>query len=275
MRFANLNGKFLPYNALLVSATNSALRCGWGIFETLLMENEVIALANYHWERLWKGIEKMQFETPAGFTSEFLEEEIRKTITKNQVEKLCRVRLQLFTELQNGFDPERKASQYLIECFPLEHGITEWNENGWKCGIAEGIVKQQDDFSALKTCNMQPYFFAAQQAKEKKWNDAFIKNQQGNIIESSIANIFWVKEEQVYTVLLSEGCIAGVMRRYVLENCRAQGIPVYEKSLTKAALLDADEIFLTNAIRKIKWVSEVEMHTYSDSFTKALYETIF
>ncbi len=273
MHFANLNGTFLPNDALVISASNSSLRYGWGLFETMLIDDNFISLAKYHWERLWDGMQKMQFDIPIHFTQQFLEEEILKTVKKNQLERLCRIRLQVFTEMDGVFDGNKKTQQFLIECFSLEKTVTEWNENGWICGIADGIVKQQDDYSNLKTCNMQPYVVAAQMAKANKWNDSFVVNQQGNIIESSIANIFWVKGEKIYTPPLSEGCIAGVMRKFILEE--SGDLFIEEKPLTRSELYNADEIFLTNAIRRIKWVSHFNSVIYKNNITGLLFKKLF
>src|SRR5690606_32293995 len=120
----------------------------------------------------------------------------------------------------------------------------------------------------LKTCAALPYTIAAQQATARGWNDALILNHQHRIIESAIANIFWVKDEQLYTTPLSEGCIAGVMRRHLLTASAKMGILIQEIPLTQKELHQADEVFLTNAIRRMKWVKEIADSVYSHSFTR-------
>jgi branched-chain amino acid aminotransferase len=114
------------------------------------------------------------------------------------------------------------------------------------------------------------YSIAAQQAKANKWNDALICNTSGNIIESTIANIFWVKDKQLFTPHLYEGCVAGVMRRYIMDN-----FEVIEAPFSPLILSMADEIFLTNAIRRIKWVSSIENTKYSMDYTAHIYNKTF
>ena len=113
-----------------------------------------------------------------------------------------------------------------------------------------------------------PYILAANQARAHSWNDALISNHKENIIESSIANLFWVKDEVVYTPPVNEGCISGIMREHLLEIALDNEISIQEKALTIDTLRNADEVFLTNAVRGIKWIKQVEQQNYGNDFTK-------
>ncbi len=275
MRFANLNGNLLPADALVIKSSNSVLRYGFGLFETMLVQEGQVLLDSYHWERLFEGMRQLAFTIPAHFTPVYLQEEIRKTLRKNGLEKLCRLRLQVFTDKEHLFMKEETLPGFLIECFSLEIETTLWNEQGWICGIAQNLYKPADAFSGLKTCAALPYAIAAQQAIAHGWDDALILNPQHRIIESAIANIFWVKDQQFYTTPVSEGCIAGVMRRHLLTECARVGMPVQETPLTQKELHQADEVVLTNAIRRMKWVNEIAGSVYSHSFTRELYNRLF
>ena len=91
----------------------------------------------------------------------------------------------------------------------------------------------------------------------------------------NITNIFWVKNEVVYTPPLSEGCIAGVMRRFVVEKIKEAGIPFREQTLPEDDLWQAEEIFLTNAIKRLKWVKNIDKKQYNYEYTKYIYNSIF
>jgi branched-chain amino acid aminotransferase len=95
---------------------------------------------------------------------------------------------------------------------------------------------------------------AALHAKENKWNDSIVLNAEGRICDASIANIFMLKNDEVFTPSLSEGCVAGVMRRFLLEQLPAIGYRVHETKIEINDLVKADEIWLTNAVYKLKWV---------------------
>lgn len=194
-----------------------------------------------------------------------LEEEVLKTVYKNNLEQLCRVRLQLYADEGGLFDGKTQKPQYIVECYALEEHIYQLNETGLVLGIAEGIEKANDSIANYKTTNALLYVLGAQYAKQQKWNDALLCNTAGNIIESTIANIFWIKDDIIHTPPLSEGCIAGVMRRYITTI-----VDVTEMPLTKEILANADSVFLTNVIRKIKWVASIGDNTYSKNAVIAL-----
>jgi branched-chain amino acid aminotransferase len=116
---------------------------------------------------------------------------------------------------------------------------------------------------------------AAQQSHSRGFDDVFIANQYQRPVETSIANVFWVKDGTIFTPPLTEGCVAGVMRRHVLAASASLGFTVKEAILTKKQLFEADEAFLTNAIRRIKWIEEIEGYRYSNELTASLHAALF
>lgn len=230
----------------------------------MLVKDGAIQLESYHWERLFAGAAALHFDLPKLLTSQLLQAEVLRTVQRNKLEKLCRIRLQLYAGTGGLYDGKDQKPNYLIECFPLDEHITELNEIGLDLGIATGLQKSMDSLANLKSCNALIYALAARQAKENKWNDALILNTQGHIIETTITNIFWIKDQQVFTPPLSEGCVAGVMRRRLLELLPQIGYTVTEQPLTKELLMQADELFLTNAIRRLKWVKQLENKSFTN-----------
>ena len=265
MGYINLNGNITGAEDAALPVDNGAFRYGYGLFETMLVQDGVIKLWQYHTERLFAGAALLCLELPKLMTAPYLEEQVLRTVKKNKLEKLCRVRLQVFAGGGGLYSAVSTQPGYLVECFSLEESTLWLNENGLVAGIATSLAKSADALSNLKTCNALIYAIAARQAKAHKWNDALVTNTAGNIIESTIANIFWIKDGIIYTPPLSEGCVAGVMRRYLMDKTT-----VIEKPLTTVGLATADEVLLTNAIKGIRWVSEIGATRYACAQTKAL-----
>ncbi len=270
MNYINLNGKITAAEEARIPIDNGSFRYGYGLFETILVKDSVINLKQYHWERLFAGMRQIYYDIPVLFTEAYLEKAVLAVVRKNKLEALCRVRLQVFATGGGLYSSEKNNPGFLVECFPLDHSVLLLNENGLTTGIAQGLNKSNDTLSNLKSANALIYAIAAKQAKEQKWNDALICNTAGNVIESTIANIFWIKKGQFYTPPLSEGCIAGVMRKYIMEQT-----PVTEKILDLQALSEADEVFLTNSVRRIKWVSNYEKTSFKNTQIKHIYSTLF
>jgi branched-chain amino acid aminotransferase len=64
------------------------------------------------------------------------------------------------------------------------------------------------------------------------------------------------------------------MRRFLLENLDSAGFPVVEQSLFKKDLVEADEVFLSNAIYGIKWVKQFEERLFSQNQTTAIHANL-
>ena len=270
MNYSNLNGRITKTEEALIPADNGAFRYGYGLIETLLVKDGYIELGQYHWERLFNGLQQLYFKLPVLYNPEYFENEVLKTVRKNKLEKLCRVRLQLFAAGGGLYSSEVNRPGYIIECFPLETDVVKLNANGLSVGMSNGLNKSIDSLSNMKTCNALIYAIAAKQARENKWNDALILNQHGNIIESTIANIFWIKNGNLFTPPLSEGCIAGITRRYITEQ-----ITVTEQKLTWEELLSANEVFLTNSIRRIKWIGYIANKPFSNEQIKQINRVLY
>jgi branched-chain amino acid aminotransferase len=268
--YINIDGKLRELQDAAIPADNRTFRYGYGLFETMLVLDGVIQLADYHCDRLWSGAAALYLQIPKLLTHEALVQEVLRTVARNKLEKCCRVRLQLYLGSGGFFDDVSQQAHYLIECFPLEAHMTELNEMGLIIGIAEGLQKNPDALANYKTTNALLYAIAAQQAIANKWNDALLCNTHGHIIESTIANIFWIKDDKVYTPPLAEGCVAGVMRRYVMQK-----IAVTESILTTETLQQADAVFLTNAIRRIKWVRKFDTTIYNHGAVQNIVQQIF
>lgn len=264
------NGKIIPADEPVLLASNRGYRYGDGLFETMKVAKGKILLSDHHFERLFAGLALLQFEIPRLFLRQKTEDEIVSLCKKNNCEGLARVRLSVFRG-NGGLYDEDKGLQYLIECWPLTESVSKLNENGLVIDVFPGAEKSCDKFSNLKSANFLPYSMAALYAKEKKLNDCLVLNTTGGIADSTIANLFIIKNAIVITPGLEEGCVNGVMRQYLLKKLQAADYAVQEATLSVNDIIAADEVFLTNAIHGIRWVRQFRDMSYSNVKTVEIY----
>ena len=62
------------------------------------------------------------------------------------------------------------------------------------------------------------------------------------------------------------------MRRHLIKCIQQENIPFEETQIEPQELLEADEIFLTNAIRGIQWVKQFENTNYKNQLARYLHE---
>jgi branched-chain amino acid aminotransferase len=212
---------------------------------------------------LWKGMQLLKFDIPKLFSPEKLEAEILLLAAKNKLTN-ARVRLTIVRSEGGIYDAKNHNPNYIIEAIALPEDNGSLNSNGLQLCFFESAKKSMDAFSNCKTNNYLPYFMGALHAKENHCNDAIILNSEGNVCDSTIANIFYIKDNIVHTPLLTQGCVAGVMRKFLIDKIRVLGFTVYEKVVTKNDLLLADEVFLSNSIYNIRWVGGLENKNYTN-----------
>ena len=266
------NSKTLKTGKLILSADNRSFRYGDGFFETIKMVNGNITLKNYHFERLFSSLQILKFKSPTYFTAEYLSEQIKTISIKNNHSKLARIRVTIFGGETALYEEDERLPNYIIQSWQLNPEVLKLNENGLITGIYKDARKACDAFSHIKSNNYLPYTMAAIWAKENKLNDAFLLNNYNRIADATIANIFIVKNKIVQTPALSEGCIGGVVRRYLIEQMHTHSIEYEETAITIEQVLAADEVFLTNSGWYLQWVKQCGVAVYTNRTSGFLYE---
>lgn len=269
MNFLNFNGKLIDAASPVIGAENRGLRYGDGLFETFKFTNNQLLLFDEHIARLFKGMTSLQIEIPKHFTPEKIHEQVIQLVKKNRQQK-ARIRLMVVRGNGGLYDAENNNPLYMIQSWELPGTNGMLNVNGLQLCIYHDARKMADQFSNVKHNNYLPYFMGALEAKNKKCNDAIILNNFGRVCDSTIANIFIIRNGSVFTPALSEGCIAGIMRKFILTKLKETGIVVTETTISPEEMLAADEVFLTNSIYNIRWVAGIENKSYDNTITTGI-----
>ena len=261
----------IPADQPALLTSNKSYRYGDGLFETIKVIRGRILLQALHLERLFSSMALLELRLPPLVTATVLKDMILELCQKNNCMESARVRLSVYNG-NGGLFEENHHAGYCIECWPLDQINNRLNENGLVTGIFPEGRKSCDRFSGLKSASYQLYALAARYARKQQLNDCFVVNTRENIADSAIANLFLVKEGTLITPPLSEGGVDGVMRRYLLQQLPAAGITVLEKPVSPGELQEADEVFLTNAIKGIRWVRQHGNTVFTCAKTVEIYD---
>jgi branched-subunit amino acid aminotransferase/4-amino-4-deoxychorismate lyase len=264
MSFINYNGRLYPDTEILFGTNNRAFRFGEGLIETMLWQKEQIRFFNDHIKRLSVSLETLYWPALPR-TAHQLGKEIEQLIKSNMPQDILMIRLQVFRLTKD------EHIHFLIECIELDQEIVNWKEKGLHIGISKNVVKTADRIANLKTTSRLNYSMAAAEAEKEGWDDILITGPSGFIVESAISNLFWIANDTVYTPPLSSGCIAGIMRKKLLQSGSLAGLSVEEKEADPASVKDAAEIFLSNAIRGVQPVTTFNGKTYPSLITRNVF----
>lgn len=235
-KFVSFNGKIIPASKTYLSAISSATLYGKGIFTTIAIYDSKPFLWEKHWSRLLDNASRigLDFEFP----EETILAELNRLISKNEI-KNGRIRLTFFDESAKeiwAIENDKKNS-YLItsaDFRPLADNL--------KLTISPYRVNSTSPLANIKSCNYLENILAFEEAKKMGFDEAIRLNERGEISSACMANIFWIKNEQIFTPSIKTGCLAGTMREYIMEN-----IEVFEAEESLEILQKADAIFLSSA----------------------------
>ncbi|MHB1922190.1 MAG: aminotransferase class IV [Chitinophagaceae bacterium] len=266
------NGNLISSNTPFLLPDNRSFRYGDGLFETMKIFQGKILWSDFHFDRLFSSLNILKFDLPVLFTREYFSKLILNLCQVNGVEKLARVRLTIFRADGGLYDPINHRPHFIIQAWDLPRHVLSLNENGLVIDIFPDARKSFDKLANIKSNNGLPYVMGAIYARENHLNEVILLNQFGRVADTTLANLFLVRGEQIITPPLSEGGVWGVMRRVVLSM--ESPFLIREKILTIKDLESADEIFLTNAIYGLRWVGRFRDTFFVNSKAVILHELL-
>ncbi len=270
-----VNGDFLRADQPAITLANRAFAYGDGFFESIHAYGTEGKFLHLHFSRILHSIKLLGFERPGYLTQDFLAKEITRLLNKNRIFGSARVRITLVRNSGGLYTPTSNAISIFMQAQELSHSYYPLNSRGLVIDIYSEIRKPINILSSIKSCNAQLYVMAGLYKQQLGVDDCLLINDQNRIVEAISSNVFLVLNGDIYTPSLDEGCVAGVMRQVVIDLATRQGIKVQSNaSLEPEMLLDAEEMFLTNAISGITWVVGLKQKRYFGTIAKRLSEAL-
>ncbi|AUQ67694.1 branched-chain amino acid aminotransferase [Phaeobacter inhibens] len=100
------------------------------------------------------------------------------------------------------------------------------------------------------------------EARAKGFSNALALDAMGNVAETATANIFMVRDGEVFTPIANGTFLAGITRARHIANLRADGITVHESVLGYTDFEQADEIFMSGNMSKVTPVTAFDDNQY-------------
>lgn len=270
-KYLILNGHYYETDKPLFTAANRAFRYGDGLFETIRCHQTRPLFFEEHYRRLLRGMSVLKINTSALPSAGAFVENIERLIVRNRIFNDARVRLSVYRRDGGLYTPENNNPAWLLEATPLEDKGYHLNTTGFRIGIFHEFPKVWTLSAPYKTLSSTPYILGGLLRKENHWDDCLIPNQDKRLIESISSNLFWQKEGKLFTPAVSSGCVDGIMRSQVLQFAKENNLPFAETTgASKEELLNAEEIFLTNAVKGIRWVVALENKRYYNHLPKEI-----
>lgn len=259
-KFVSFNHQILSANDAKINAISSASLYGKGVFTTLAIYNSKPFLWEKHWLRLNSNAQKLNIDL-LEFTEESIKNSLTEIVKENEV-KNGRCRITLFDESSSKIwqTSNKNKTSLLIQTAD----VREVKQN-ISITVSPFSINSKSPLIGVKSCNYLENILALNDAKSKGFDEAIRLNEKGEITSACMANVFWEKNEKLFTPSLKTGCLAGTTREYILENREVFEVEEELKTLEKS-----DAIFLTSSGVGIVQVGKFGKKEFSDELHELL-----
>lgn len=243
--------------AACVPADDRGFAYGDGVFETMAVESGSIRLLNRHLERAALGCRRLGFPV---VDWDGVRDQIGALLATES--RLARRAVARLTVTRGGgaagYRPGDTAPRIVLSLRPRPPAMVGPVRIRW----CRTTVPSHPQLAGIKHLNRLPQVLARAEWSDESVFEGLMCDQQGRVACGTMTNVFTFSERQLRTPDLSEAGVAGVMRACVLEAATELGIDTAVTALTVRDVHDADEVFLTNAVRGVIPVAELAGHTY-------------
>lgn len=227
-----------------VSFNSELSKFGIGLFETIKIEDDPLDL-DLHMNRMFKSIESLNMNIK--YHKEFLTQAILNYIDDNKIKNKA-LRITVFDE------------GYNISTRPITYSEETYNK-GFKLTISP--IKRGDSIIYKhKTTNYYENIYTKKYATENNFDDGLFVNYENIILECSMSNIFFIKEDKIYTPHEELPILNGIMKRKILDICKKLNIEVIEGEIKLEDIKNFDFAFISNSLMKAMKISQIDQIAY-------------
>ena len=255
----NINGELFARDQAVVSVFDSGFILGDGIWEGLRVHEGVIPFLDQHLQRLWEGAKALDLDL--GLSQAELAERLYGTLAANGMRDDVHIRLMVSRGIKATpyQDPAVTISPPTVVIIP-EYKAPDpaLNDRGvrlYTVYVRRGYADVQDP--RINSHSKLNCIFGCIQASKAGYDEALMLDPHGHVATCNSTHFFIVRDGEVWT---SSGdyCLDGITRRNVINLCKANDIPVYEKNFSVMQCYSAEEAFVTGTFAGLTPVFEID-----------------
>jgi branched-chain amino acid aminotransferase len=255
----NINGELVHRSQAVVSVFDSGFILGDGIWEGLRVHRGRIPFLGRHLKRLWEGAKALDLDI--GLTQDDMAQRLYDTLQANHMEDHVHIRLMVSRGIKSTpyQDPAVTISPPTIVIIPeYKSPDPTLNDRGirlYTVYVRRGYADVQDP--RINSHSKLNCIFGCIQAAKAGYDEALMLDPHGHVATCNSTHFFIVREGEVWT---SSGdyCLDGITRRNVIDLCKANGIPVFEKNFSVMQAYSADEAFVTGTFAGLTPVVDID-----------------
>jgi 4-amino-4-deoxychorismate lyase len=245
----------------VLPADDRGLNYGDGLFETIRIKHGHARHWPLHMARLRWGCERLGLPQPDW------------TVLAAERDRLCAQAdavLKLVWTAGSGGRGYRRPAQLrprrILSRHPLIETSADPQTQGIRVHLCQTSLSAQPRLAGLKHLQRLEQVLAQQEWDPAQADEGLMQDEHGRVICGTMSNLFMVKQGMLYTPPVDRCGVAGTTRVRVWQAAQALAIPVRREAWTAAQCLQADELFLTNAVRGLRPVRQLDEQRLPDQW---------
>ncbi|MBS4193401.1 aminodeoxychorismate lyase [Bacillus sp. FJAT-49705] len=279
--FLYMNGELVRKEEASISPFDHGFLYGMGLFETFRTYNGHPFLLDDHLERLNNSLEVLNIK--ALYSREDILAAIRLLLKENHLTDAY-IRLNVSAGMDEiGLKTEPYTQPNLImfaKPLPQRNPFLEKEAIVLKLkrNTPEGLER-------LKSHHYLNNILAKREVGNSHDCEGIFLTDEGFLAEGVVSNLFWIKDNILFTPAVETGILNGITRQFILKFAGKNGMMIQEGLFTLDQAMKADEIFVTNSIQEIVPISlfdgkkmpgimgkkTIELQQQYDQFSKVLW----
>ena len=255
----DINGQLFHRDRAMVSVFDSGFVLGDGIWEGLRVFNGRVAFFDEHMDRLFEGAKALDFELDLSRAQ--LSERIDRLLAANGMHDGVSIRLMVSRGVKSTPNQDPRVTiggPTIVIIAEFKEPDPELLVRGLRIftvHVRRGHPDVQDP--RLNTHSKLNCITACIQATKAGFDEALMLDPHGFVATCNSTHFFIVRGNEVWT---SSGdyCLTGITRANVINLCRNNAIPVFEKNFSLSQVYGAQEAFVTGTFGGLVPVIEVD-----------------
>jgi branched-chain amino acid aminotransferase len=274
-----VNGHIVPKAQAMVSVYDSGFMLGDGVWEGIRLYNGTWTFLDEHIDRLFEAAKAIDLDIAR--SKDDVKKAVLDTQMANGMVTDAHARLMVTRGVKTRpFQHPRLSQQGPTMVIIMEHSRQKLPRPIKLATVPHlrGLPMTQDP--KLNSHSKLNCILACIAAEKAGADEALMLDIHGFVNTTNACNLFIVRRGQVWTST-GDYCMNGITRQKVIDLCRANGIPVFERNYSLVDTYSADEVFLTGTFGAQTPVGSIDGRTIGNGQIgpvterlRALYKTL-
>jgi len=254
-----------------IEFSDRGFQYGDGLFETIEIFNGIPVFLDQHLQRLDTGCKKLLIPTP---DIDLLRKEAYQ-LAKGSTRAVLKLIVTRGSGGRGYRQPELIQTTRLFSLHPFPDYPESLFQQGINAIFCRTRLGLNPMLAGIKHMNRLEQVLARAEWTSATIHEGIMMDNESRVIEGTMSNLFIVKDNCLYTPIIEQSGVNGILRNIIINLATENQIPLIEKMLLKQDVVTADEVFVTNSIIGIWPVKQIDTQIFQvGKITEALQQLL-